>query len=141
LVRIDALSSQLARDTPALMEAVDQITPAVQVLSGQRDELNALLAAVGPLAESSADLIDATRDDLVAALEAAKPVVDVLAGSQETLTRSFHGLIAFGTKTDDASPGDFSNFDLTFLLHADALNPLAGQTRPTNPEVEDTEEP
>ncbi|NYG60165.1 phospholipid/cholesterol/gamma-HCH transport system substrate-binding protein [Nocardioides daedukensis] len=141
LDRIDTVSQQLAEDTPGLVDAVDVLTPAVTAISGQRKELLALLKSVGPLAKSSAELLTSTKTDLVKALQDAGPVLDVLVRSQDTLTRSFRGLIAFGSKTDAASPGDFSNFDLTFLLDPDALNPLPGQTTPKDPDVPDTEDP
>lgn len=141
LDRLDTLSTQLARDTPKLVDATETLTPAVRALSRQRKDLVGLLEKVGRLGDSSDSLLQATRTDLVAVLRDAVPVLDTLVRRQKDLTRSFRGLIEFGRKTDVASPGDFSNFDLTFLLDPEALDPLAGQTPPKDPEVPDTEEP
>lgn len=141
LDHIDSVSTQLAQDTPALMDAVDVLTPAITALSEQREDLVALLARIGPLATSATSLLDATREDLTTTLTKVGPVLDVLVRSQNTLTRTFEGLIAFGKKTDAASPGDYSNFDLTFLLDPNALNPFPGPVKPGNPDVPDTKVP
>src|SRR3546814_8376620 len=98
LDRIDTVSQQLAKDTPGLVDAVDVLTPAITAISGQRKELLALLKSVGPLAQSSAELLTSTKTDLVKALQDAGPVLAVLVRSQDTLTRSFRGLIAFGDR-------------------------------------------
>ena len=46
---------------------------------------------------------------------------------RENLNRTMRGLIEFGRRTDAASPGDFSNFDLTLLLDPQGLDPAPGQ--------------
>src|SRR3546814_1158225 len=83
LDRIDTVSQQLAKDTPGLVDAVDVLTPAITAISGQRKELLALLKSVGPLAQSSAELLTSTKTDLVKALQDAGPVLDVLVRSEE----------------------------------------------------------
>src|SRR3546814_12022692 len=83
LDRIDTVSQQLAKDTPGLVDAVDVLTPAITAISGQRKELLALLKSVGPLAQSSAELLTSTKTDLVKALQDAGPVLDVPVRSEE----------------------------------------------------------
>lgn len=124
---VNRLSRRLADDAPYLVQAVRDLRPAVRALEGQQDDLLQLLGKVRRLGDSTEAFTDAVRVDLAKTLRSAGPVLDSLRRSQSNLVRGMRGLIRFGTLTDDASPGDFSNFDLTLLLDPDGLNPTTGQ--------------
>ncbi|CAM3307672.1 MlaD family protein [Nocardioides dubius] len=124
---VNRLTRRLADDAPYLVEAVRDLRPAVRALEGQQSDLLRLLAKVRRLGESTEAFTTAVREDLVTTLDSAGPVLDSLRRSQSHLVRGMRGLIKFGALTDDASPGDFSNFDLTLLLDPDGLNPTSGQ--------------
>ncbi len=127
---VDRLSGQLADDMPVLVTAIRDLDPAIRALDSQRGELMQLLRTVRKLGNTSETFINATRDDLLAVLDNTGPVLSTLARSRTNLNRTMRGLIEFGRRTDDASPGDFSNFDLTLLLDPQGLDPV-----PENPEA------
>ncbi|WP_110206397.1 MCE family protein [Nocardioides daejeonensis] len=124
---VDRLSGRLAADAPVLVEAIRAIDPAVRALGDQRADLMRLLDTVHRLAGTGKEVIPALRDDLVATLEHTGPVLAALTRNRENLNRTMRGLIEFGRRTDAASPGDFSNFDLTLLLDPQGLDPAPGQ--------------
>lgn len=136
LTAVERLTSQLGDDLPILVDAVRDLEPAVRALDSQRGELMQLLRTVRRLGRTSEEFIGATRDDLVAALDHTGPILKTLVDNRADLIRTMRGLIEFGSRTDDASPGDFSNFDLTLLLDPKGLDPI-----PQNPEAPEGEEP
>lgn len=127
---VDRLSRLLAADMPVLVTAVRDLEPAVVALHSQRDDLLGLLEVVRQLGDTSEVVVADIRDDLVDVLDDTAPILATLAKSRRTIDRSLRGLIEFGTRTDNASPGDYSNFDLTLLLDPLGLDPV-----PKNPDV------
>lgn len=130
LVAVERLTRRLGDDLPLLVEAVRDLEPALRALDSQRGELLELLRTVRRLGRTSEEFIGAVRDDLVAALDHTGPVLRTLVRSRDDLNRTMRGLIEFGRRTDRASPGDYSNFDLTLLLDPKGLDPV-----PRNPET------
>ncbi len=130
LTSVDRLTRRLGDDMPMLVTAVRDLEPAIRALDSQRGDLLRLLRTVRELGSTSETFIGAVRDDLVAALDHTGPVLRTLAESRTDLNRTMRGLIEFGIRTDDASPGDFSNFDLTLLLDPKGLDPV-----PQNPDA------
>ncbi|MFS3130150.1 MlaD family protein [Nocardioides sp. Bht2] len=129
---VNRLSRRLAEDAPYLVDAVGELRPAVRALRSQQADLLTLLAEVQRLGDSTDLFLDTVQEDLVSTVRNAGPVLDSLRRSQRNLVRGMRGLIKFGELTDDASPGDFSNFDLTLLLDPDGLNPTGtGPQQPT----------
>lgn len=118
LDRLDELAAALAHDSGSIARAVEEITPAVQVLAGQRESAMALLREVAALSRTSNRVIARTRDDLVAQLEAAVPILDTMVRNQRSLRPALTGVSAFAGQLDNATPVDFANFQLSVLLDA-----------------------
>lgn len=116
LDRMDRLTASLAGDSAAIARAVDEITPAVRVLAEQRESAMALLREVAELSRVSKRVITATREDIVAQLTDVEPILDTVIRNQQSLEPTLTGVRAFARELDNATPGDFANFQLTTLL-------------------------
>jgi phospholipid/cholesterol/gamma-HCH transport system substrate-binding protein len=68
----------------------------------------------------------AVRSDLVAQLRDMRPVVQSLLDGRADIDGVMAGLVAFAEGSDRAAPGDYANFDLTFLLDLKALTATGG---------------
>ena len=99
-----------------MTDAVEEITPAVRALAEQRESMMALLREVSALSRASTRVIEATKDDIVVQLEAVEPILDSVIRNQESLVPTLTGIRAFARDLDNATPGDFANFQLTVLL-------------------------
>lgn len=127
---LDRLGRSLAADSPFLLRAVEDLSPTVRALESQRGDLVRLLKALRRFGDTSREVVTASRADLVTTLQQLDPVLAGLQRSQEHLVPIMRGLVAFGDKTQDATPGDYSNFDLTFELDPDSLTPREGDDPP-----------
>lgn len=130
LTGLDRLTAQLAGDRAFLARAVTDLGPAVRALARQRGTLMDLLGEVRAFGTTSARTLRATRADLVAALASVGPVLESVHRSRHQLVPIMEGILRFGERTDAASPGDYSNFDLTFELDPSQLPPQDGDPPP-----------
>ncbi|WP_215814853.1 MCE family protein [Pimelobacter sp. 30-1] len=118
---LDRLTTRLTRDLPVLTRALTDLTGLVGALDEQRDELVAALASLQRFDAVATPLTRAVRADLVAQLKDMRPVVQSLLDGRKDVDGVMAGLVAFAEGSDRAAPGDFANFDLTFLLDLKAL--------------------
>lgn len=132
---LDRLSTALAADAPVLSKAVTELSPTVRALARQRTSLMALLTQVRRFGVTTERVVTGSRRDLVTAVRELDPVLRSLIRSRRHLVPILNGIVAFGRKTANASPGDFSNFDLTFELSPGALTP--DPTQPPGPDLPD----
>lgn len=135
LAGLDRLSTALADDAPVLSKTVTELSPTVRALARQRTSLMALLEQVRRFGTTSARVITGSRRDLVTAVRELGPVLRSLNRSRRHLVPILDGIVEFGRKTAIASPGDFSNFDLTFELAPRDLVP--DPTQPPGPDLPD----
>lgn len=135
LAGLDRLSTALAADAPVLSRAVTELSPTVRALARQRGSLMALLEQVRRFGVTSARVVTTSRADLVTAVRELDPVLRSLIRSRRHMVPIMDGILEFGRRTAGASPGDFSNFDLTFELSPDALAP--DPTVPPGPDLPD----
>ncbi|WP_121258872.1 MCE family protein [Nocardioides ferulae] len=126
LAGIDRLGRRLAADTPFLTEAVAEVRPTVRALTRQQDDALALLAEVRRFGDVGTEVLTRTRGDLVRSLRELEPVLDSLLRTRGRMVPIMRGILEFGSRTDAASPGDYSNFDLVFDVDPSALVPQAG---------------
>ncbi|MBM9459303.1 MCE family protein [Nocardioides sp. zg-536] len=118
---LDRLSSRLVDDLPQITRSLTDLTELVTSLDSQRGDLVTAMASLRSLDIVATPLADAVREDLVAQLEDMRPVVRTLLRNRRSIDGVMAGLVAFAEGSDTAAPGDYANFDLTFLLDLEAL--------------------
>ncbi|MBS4751542.1 MCE family protein [Nocardioides sp. zg-ZUI104] len=118
---LDRLSSRLVDDLPQITRSLTDLTELVTSLDSQRGDLVTAMASLRSLDIVATPLADAVREDLVAQLEDMRPVVRTLLRNRKSIDGVMAGLVAFAEGSDQAAPGDYANFDLTFLLDLEAL--------------------
>ncbi|MDQ6522212.1 MlaD family protein [Nocardioides sp. LHD-245] len=118
---LDRLTTRLAGDLPAITRSLTDLADLVTTFDQQREQLVAAMASLSRFEAVATPLTQAVRSDLVAQLEDMRPVVRSLLGGRADIDGVMAGLVAFAEGSDRAAPGDFANFDLTFLLDLKAL--------------------
>lgn len=118
---LDRLTTRLARDLPEITRSLTTLTDLVASLDRQRTRLVDAMESLSRFDAVVTPLTRAVRTDLVAQLKDMRPVVQTLLDGRANIDGVMAGLIAFAEGSDAAAPGDFANFDLTFLLDLEAL--------------------
>lgn len=118
---LDRLTQRLADDLPEITGSLTDLAALVTSLDRQRVDLVAAMESLSRFDAVATPLTDAVRADLVAQLKDMRPVIRTLLRGRKDIDGVMHGLIAFAAGSDSAAPGDFANFDLTFLLDPDAF--------------------
>ncbi len=75
---LDTLSSRVADQTGKLEKILDELPQGVQILSEQRPQLVEMLAQVDRLGQVGSDVINRSKDDLIADLRALRPTLQQL---------------------------------------------------------------
>ena len=118
---LDRLTTRLAGDLPEITASLTDLTDLATSLDDQREDLVAAMESLRRFDAVATPLTDAVRADLVAQLEDMRPVVRSLLRSRKDIDGVMTGLVAFADGSDQAAPGDYANFDLTFLMDLEAL--------------------
>ncbi|ODT94999.1 MAG: mammalian cell entry protein [Pseudonocardia sp. SCN 72-86] len=137
---INRLSATLVERRGQITDALQQLGPGIKELSDQREQLVDMLKALDRLSGVATDVVDRSRDDLVADLRALQPTLAELAESGQNLPNSLEMLGTFPF-TDAAVPafaGDYANLyvradlDLKDLLDnlSRSREPLIGPDAP-----------
>ena len=137
---INRLSATLVERRGQITDALQQLGPGIKELSDQREQLVDMLKALDRLSGVATDVVDRSRDDLVADLRALQPTLAELAESGQNLPNSLEMLGTFPF-TDAAVPafaGDYANLyvradlDLKDLLDnlSRSREPLVGPDAP-----------
>lgn len=133
---VGRLTTRLANDLPVITRSLTDLTDLVESFEDQRTELVAALDSLRRFDAVATPLTEAVRGDLVAQLEDMRPVVRTLLDGREDIDGIMRGLIAFASGSDRASPGDYVNFDLTFLADMEALLEFQrGDEPPVDPDI------
>lgn len=123
---LDRLTTRLAGDLPQVTGSLTTLTGLVTSLDQQRAQLVTAMESLSRFDAVATPLTDAVRADLVAQLQDMGPVVRTLLAGRDDIDGVMNGLVAFAEGSDKAAPGDFANFDLTFLLDLKALTATGG---------------
>ncbi len=118
---LDRLSRRLVADLPEITDGLTDLSALVVSLDEQRTTLVTAMESLRRFDVVATPLTDAVREDLVAQLEDMRPVVRTLLDGRDDIDGVMAGLVAFAEGSDRAAPGDYANFDLTFLLDPKAL--------------------
>ncbi|NLV79859.1 MAG: MCE family protein [Rhodococcus sp.] len=85
---LDALSSRVAAQNTRIEEILDQLPVATEVLEQQRPELTQLLTQLDRLGTAGTDILDQSKDDLIADLLALRPTLQQLAAAGDDLVEA-----------------------------------------------------
>lgn len=118
---LDRLTTRLAGDLPEISRSLTDLSDLVTSLDAQRADLVEAMASLQRFAAVATPLTAAVRRDLVAQLKDMGPVVRTLLHRRKDIDGVMAGLVAFAKGSDEAAPGDYANFDLTFLMDLKAL--------------------
>ena len=114
---IDALnraSATFNAQRGSISTALDRIPPGVQVLNQQRDQLIGMLGAMHQLSGVATDVVDRSRQDLVADLRALDPTLRRLADAGQNLPKALNYLqtYPFPPGANGTLRGDYFNADI-----------------------------
>ncbi|GAA4544292.1 MCE family protein [Amycolatopsis samaneae] len=148
------LSATIAKQRGDVANALEKLTPGVQVLNQQREQFTGLLRAVDRLSGVAVDTVNRSSDDLVADLRALAPTLRQLAAAGDALPKSLELLLTFPFSDAglDVIKGDYANaaivadFKLDSLLNnfgrsAQPIIPLPGTTAGPDPDAARTAPP
>lgn len=124
---LDRLTTRLAGDLPEVTRSLTDLTDLVTSFDAQRADLVRAMESLRRFDTVATPLTGSVRADLVAQLKDMKPVMQTLLRGRADVDGVMQGLIAFAGGSDRAAPGDFANFDLTFLLDPEALADTGGR--------------
>lgn len=112
---IDRLSATLASRKRQINVALSDIEPGLDVLEDQRGQLMTMLRALEDLGEVAVDVIEKSRDDMVADLRALAPILQRLADAGSALPKSLEVLLTypFTDQVLNAVKGDYLNVYLS----------------------------
>jgi phospholipid/cholesterol/gamma-HCH transport system substrate-binding protein len=134
------LNSQRGRLTTAL----DGLEPGLAVLNEQRGMLVGMLQALERLAGVATDVINRSRDDVLADLRALQPILTELARAGDNLPKSLEMLLTFPFPDNavDTIKGDWANLDVTVSLDLrEVLDNLSSSQQPLLPGLPTTPPP
>lgn len=118
---LDRLTTRLVDDLPEITRSLTDLTALVTSFDSQRKRLVTAMESLSRFDAVATPLTRAVRDDLLAQLQDMRPVLRTLLAGRKDIDGVMTGLIAFADGSDRAAPGDFANFDLTFLFDLKAL--------------------
>ncbi|UOX93361.1 MCE family protein [Amycolatopsis sp. FBCC-B4732] len=108
---MNRLSATLANRHSQVSGALTDLTPGLQSLTDQRTQLVSMLQALDRLSTVATDVVDRSRDDMVADLRALAPILGQLAAAGENLPQSLQLLptFPFPDSVLPAVKGDYIN--------------------------------
>lgn len=122
--------------TDTFEAALDELPDALTVLDDQRGDIIALLDSLDELSGVATEVIEASRDDLIANLEDITPTISALADTGDDLVLAVSGITAFpftdefvgGTLqgAQDTHMGDYANLSMRLEISQQNLEQLLG---------------
>ncbi|MDQ1619446.1 MAG: phospholipid/cholesterol/gamma-HCH transport system substrate-binding protein [Actinomycetota bacterium] len=115
LTGLDRLSARLAKQRGDLGTAIDNLGPGLKVLADQRKKLTEMLVALSDLGKVGTRVINASKADTIANLEALRPTLTRLAEAGADLPNALAIMFTypFPNAAADAVKGDFTNLRIT----------------------------
>ncbi|HEX6970191.1 MAG TPA: MCE family protein [Micromonosporaceae bacterium] len=143
---LDRLTERLAAQRETVGEAVDAFAPGLRVLAEQREQLTATLTALDELSEVGVRVVEASRADTLANIQALRPILEQLVRAGDDLPRAMDFLLSypFPPNVTGAIVGDAVNLQVTLDLDAASIlanllaaapQPRSEQPRPQLPEL------
>jgi phospholipid/cholesterol/gamma-HCH transport system substrate-binding protein len=139
---MDRLTARLAADRGTIATALQDIPPGVKVLSDERQQITAVLSSLNSLSDVAVRVINSSRDNTRANLEALRPILTQLAAAGSDLPNSLELLTTypFPKTIDQGIKGDYANLFVTtdlnlmqILQSQTGTGPFAGTPPPSPP--------
>ncbi len=129
---LNRLSATLANRHEQVSGALTDLTPGLRTLTEQRTQLVSMLQALDRLGTVATDVVDRTRDDLVADLRALAPVLGQLAAAGQDLPKSLQMLptFPFPDSVLGAVKGDYVNAYVSMIPAPGVPLPAPGEGVP-----------
>lgn len=121
---LDRLGSELAARNATIDKGLETITPAIEVLNEQQEQLTAMLTSVGEFGQVANQALESSREDLHANLTALQPTLTELASVGETIPEALKIALTMPLPietADRAIRGDYMNLFLTLDLTLETL--------------------
>jgi phospholipid/cholesterol/gamma-HCH transport system substrate-binding protein len=115
---LDRFTARLVEDREILATALEDIPAGVEVLTDQREELTGVLTSLDRLGDVAVRVIDASKANTVADLEALVPILTQLNEAGTALPRSLELLTTypFPRTVTEGIKGDYANLFITMDL-------------------------
>ncbi|WP_110206549.1 MCE family protein [Nocardioides daejeonensis] len=112
---LDRLGATLVADKDKIITALEELSPGMQVLVDQREDLVKMLSALDRLSDVTVDTLNAAQADIVADFEALRPILDQLAEAGDDLPQALQILLTypFPDAVLGAIRGDYFNVFVT----------------------------
>lgn len=112
---LDRLARTLAAQKRTIGQALERLTPAVKIVADERANLTRMLTALSRLGVVGSRVIRESGDDLIADLEALRPVLNRLNQAGGDLPRALELLLTFPFPRDATAAirGDYTNLRAT----------------------------
>jgi phospholipid/cholesterol/gamma-HCH transport system substrate-binding protein len=133
---LDRLSRTLAAQTQTIGDALDKLGPGLKVLADERADLTRMLTALSRLGVVGTRVIAASKADLIADLQALRPILRRLNQAGSDLPNALELLVTFPFPRSATAGirGDYTNMRATADLDIkDLYGNLLGGGRPTTP--------
>jgi phospholipid/cholesterol/gamma-HCH transport system substrate-binding protein len=129
---LNRLSATLANRHEQVSGALTDLTPGLQALSDQRTQLVTMLQALDNLSTVATDVVERSRDDMVADLRALAPILGRLADAGENLPKSLQMLptFPFPDSVLPAVKGDYINAYVSMIPAPGVQLPKPGEGVP-----------
>jgi phospholipid/cholesterol/gamma-HCH transport system substrate-binding protein len=135
---LDRLSARLAAQKEEIGVAIEDLGPGLKVLADQREQLTRMLTALSDLGRVGTRVVNASKADTVANLEALDPILTQLAEAGDNLPGALEMLVTypFPQAATGAVRGDFTNLRITADLDLRTiLRNIGGPELPDLPNV------
>jgi phospholipid/cholesterol/gamma-HCH transport system substrate-binding protein len=111
---LQRLSGELVGQTDHIATALEDLAPGIDALNHQRDQLVAMLQALDELSGVAVDVVERSREDLIADLRALAPILQKLAEAGSDLPRSLQFFLSypFPDYAMESLKGDYFNTDV-----------------------------
>lgn len=112
---VNRLAATLSAQRTTIGDALDTLPGALKVLADQRQQLTAMLTALQRLGQVGANVITASRDDLLADLASLRPTLAQLAAAGSALPNALELLVTypFPKTAVNGIKGDYTNLFVT----------------------------
>lgn len=122
---LNTFSTGLEVQNGQLATALEELPAALEVLDADRAALVATLDSIGELGVVGTDVIDRTREDLLANLAQVRPALARLADADSDLTESVSQIVTFPFPSNTSFPamfkGDYANLFLSLDLTPETI--------------------
>lgn len=126
---LNQLSSLVGDESATIDEGLRTLTPALTVVSEQRQPLLDLLDQTERLSTATTSVLDQSSDQIAEVTERLSPVLDQISAMGPTLGDTMSKLDHARTLVERASPGDYVNIDLDVDIEG-TLNGLLNEVLP-----------